>query len=299
MGIRGLGLECHALSQPGGAEARDDQQYLIAELARSILVHETSLPRGDHSRIVGRGQGALLVVAEGRAPTAQQGAAASTVAVDTVTGYVLNVMPWLYGLRSEGAEDLPDALTDALHRCHVVVERAGLGEGDDAVHAGVSLTLAYVLARRAYVVHVGDTRCYLWRPPALRRVTRDHTLAQRLAEAEVITPAEVDESTWRRVLWQAVGDVEGVLRPEVYRVDLEPGDSLLLCTAGLTRHVADPGILESLSAPVPIGEGAAICRDLVGRARAGGSTGAVTVVLARTRPRRGRRRAAGTASAAS
>lgn len=290
MGIRGLGLECHALSEPGLFTAKNDEQYLIAELARSILVHETSLPRGDHSRIVGRGQGALLVVADGRFPTGE-GAEASRVAVDTVTGYVLNVMPWLYGLGSDGTDDLLDALADALHRCHAVVERTGLTGGDDAAHAGVSLTLAYVLARRAYVVHVGDTRCYLWRPPALRRVTRDHTLAQRLAEAEVISPGEAEESTWRRVLWQTVGDTEGALRPEAYRVDLEPGDALMLCTGGLTRHVSDPAVLESLSLPVPVGEAAAICRDLVGRARAAGSSDSITVVLARTRPRRGRRRA--------
>jgi protein phosphatase len=64
-------------------------------------------------------------------------------------------------------------------------------------------------------------------------------------------------------------------------VDLQPGDSLLLCTDGLTRHVSDEKIAELLGRPT---NAAAACRELVDEALAGGGHDNITVVLARMMP---------------
>jgi len=111
-----LAFECSAVCDRGRAPGRNEDQFLMAELARSVLVHETSLPQANHSRIVGRSQGTLLVVASG-AGAGGADAVATTVAVDAVTGYVLNAMPWLCRLESGGTDDVLDALDDALLLC--------------------------------------------------------------------------------------------------------------------------------------------------------------------------------------
>jgi serine/threonine protein phosphatase PrpC len=214
----------------------------------------------------------VLVVATGRGK-AGAGAVAGTVAVDAVTGYVLNAMPWLCGLEAGRADDLVEALGDALGRCHAAVRAARTDGSPDAM--GVDLTLAYVVGSRAYVVHEGETRCYLWRPPVLHEVTG---------------PPGGESPPWRRLLWHTAGEASGAPRPEVYRVDLEPGDALLLCTEGLTRHVPSPAIADELAVPVPLGRGPEIVRRLVARAREAGGAEDATVVLARTRAAKERRR---------
>lgn len=269
-----LGLECVGVCDRGHAPVRREDQFLVAELARSLLVHETSLPQEDHSRIVGRSQGTVLVVATGRG-TGGAGAVAGTVAVDALTGYVLNAMPWLYGLAPGTSDDLVEALGDALRRCDAAA-RAARTDGDPEA-AGVDLTLAYVLGSRAYVLHVGETRGYLWRPPVLQEIT--HTRAQA---------GQAEPPSWRRLPWR--GEAGRDRGPEAYRVDLEPGDTLLLCSAGLARHVPDSSLAEELGLPVALGHGREIVTRLVARARGAGGANDATVVLARTRAARERRR---------
>jgi protein phosphatase len=71
------------------------------------------------------------------------------------------------------------------------------------------------------------------------------------------------------------------MTPSVGLVDLQPGDTLLLCTDGLTRHVPDERIAELLGRA---GDAESACRDLVEAALAGGGHDNVTVVAARMAP---------------
>ena len=68
------------------------------------------------------------------------------------------------------------------------------------------------------------------------------------------------------------------MTPSVGLVDLQPGDTLLLCTDGLTRHVSDERIAELLGRPTDAGTA---CRELVDEALAGGGHDNVTVIVAR------------------
>jgi serine/threonine protein phosphatase PrpC len=131
--------------------------------------------------------------------------------------------------------------------------------------------------RDGYVVHAGDSRCYLFRGGHAHQVTRDQTIAQRLADARVLTPDQARESSWRNVVWSAVGGGTDGLHTEVYKLDLEPRDVLLLCTDGLTKHVADDEIASVL------GNGSSAeetCRRLVGMANEAGGTDNITVAVA-------------------
>lgn len=268
-------VEFHGLSDRG-ARPENQDQFLIAELSKSLLVRQTSLSETDHSRLLGRTQGALFVVADGMGGMGG-GGVASTVAVTTLTQYFLNVMPWFFGLAEAHADELRSVLGRALARCAEEVRRASQAPGAHA-QMGTTLTMAYLLWPRVFVVHVGDTRCYLFRPPDLKPVTRDHTVARKLADEHVLSEEQAARSSWRDVLWQAVGGGTEELQPEVYGLSLQEGDSLLLCTDGLSKEVEDDEIAAELASGAPASE---ICGRLVGRATASDKSDNVTVVVVR------------------
>ncbi len=273
-------IDCSATSDPGQVRQTNEDQFLIGDLRKSLMIYQTSLARQDHSRLFGDPQGRLLLVADGMGGMGG-GRTASTVVVDTVVEYVVNVMPWFFRLDEAREDDLRSQLETVVKQCEASVRRAA-EQGEGAAKMGTTLTLAYVLWPRAYVVHAGDSRCYLFRDGSLRQVTRDQTLAQRLAEERVLTAEQAEESSWRNVLWSAIGGGAEELRPEVYKVELQVGDALLLCTDGLTKHVPDQEIGAVLASRASADDA---CRRLVGLANRGGGTDNVTVVVAGFAPR--------------
>jgi protein phosphatase len=271
-------MDCHGLTDRGRKRESNEDQFLVADLNRSMLIHQTSLHLDDHTRLFGGSQGHLLLVADGMGGHAA-GERASSLAVDTLARYVLNTMPWFMGLREDHEDDLRDQLVTAMERCQDRIEQ------EAAAHAerhgmGTTLTLAYLLWPRLYVVHAGDSRCYVLRGGRLRQVTTDHTMAQRMVEAGVLAKEEAAGSRLGHVLWNCLGGGEHALRPEVSKVLLAVGDTLLLCTDGLTTCVPDERIRDTLAAPHGAEE---TCRRLVDAANGAGGPDNVTVVVAHFR----------------
>jgi protein phosphatase len=143
---------------------------------------------------------------------------------------------------------------------------------------GTTLTMAYLLWPRLYVVHAGDSRCYLLRGNRLEQVTRDHTVAQRLVDEGALSAADAEQSRWSHVLYNCVGGGTHEIKPEVYRARVEPGDALLLCSDGLSKVVPDETIRQELARR----QGAEqTCRRLVDLANEAGGPDNVTAVVAR------------------
>lgn len=143
---------------------------------------------------------------------------------------------------------------------------------------GTTLTLAYLVWPTAYLVHVGDSRAYVYRPPQLLQLTHDQTIAQMLADAGAIEADQVKQHCFRNVLGSLLCCDPSQLNPTVHVTQLTTGDQLLLCTDGLTRHVEPSNIAEIL-ASASSAEHA--CRDLVAAANAAGGRDNTTVVVAR------------------
>jgi protein phosphatase len=143
---------------------------------------------------------------------------------------------------------------------------------------GTTLTLGYITWPRFYVVHVGDSRCYRFRGGLLKQITTDHTVAQQLVERGAMTPEQAEESRWSHVLWNAISDNRGRLAPDIHKETLAIGDTLLLCTDGLSGFVSEGEIAAILKR-----EGAArtTCEQLVAAANAAGGKDNITVVVAR------------------
>jgi serine/threonine protein phosphatase PrpC len=141
-----------------------------------------------------------------------------------------------------------------------------------------TLTMAHVLWPRAYVVQIGDSRCYHLRGAALHKLTRDQTYAQELLDRGAFTADEAEQSPLSQVLTRAIGGEGSEPLPEIGQVALEPGDALLLCTDGLTKHVSDAAIARILASSATA---TAACEALIGAALEGGGSDNVTVVVSR------------------
>src|SRR5688500_2014753 len=108
--------DCRGLTHRGKVRETNQDQFLIADLAESMFVQQTSLPLEDHSRLFGASQGTLLVVADGMGGHAG-GERASTIAVNSLAQHVLNTLPWFIGLQRGEEDDLQEELKAALQRC--------------------------------------------------------------------------------------------------------------------------------------------------------------------------------------
>jgi serine/threonine protein phosphatase PrpC len=140
------------------------------------------------------------------------------------------------------------------------------------------MTMAYVVWPRAFVVHAGDSRCYLLRDKRLEQVTVDHTLAQMLAADGRLSRDEAKTSPMSHVLWNVIGGRSSDLTVDVYKLTLMVGDNLLLCTDGLFNMASDEQVQRILCSATTSEDA---CRTLVELANENGGKDNVTVIVSR------------------
>ena len=129
----------------------------------------------------------------------------------------------------------------------------------------------------AAIAWVGDSRAYIFDGRALRQLSKDHSLVQRLIEIGQITPEEARHHEHKNVITRSLGArPTGPAGAESVTVRLKRGDRLLLCSDGLTAHVEDQQIAEILQRHC---DPTAAGRELVVAANAGGGTDNVSVVV--------------------
>ncbi len=139
-----------------------------------------------------------------------------------------------------------------------------------------------IVEGQAIIGNVGDSRAYMWRDGAFEQVTKDQSLVARLVEEGAITPEEALTHPHKNVILYSIGSER---RPpiDVYERELRPGDLLVLCSDGLTRHVED----EEISAIVGSMERAEAADDLVSLARDRGGEDNISVTIIQYGPRLG------------
>ncbi len=139
------------------------------------------------------------------------------------------------------------------------------------------MTLFLGLWPHAFLLQVGDSRCYVYMDGELTQITRDQTIAQDLIDSGVMTRTVAERTRWAHVLSSAIGGHQAA--PVVTRVVRDWGAVVLLCSDGLTRHVSDDRIRERLASMTSAREAA---EHLLQDALDGGGTDNVTVVIGRT-----------------
>lgn len=139
------------------------------------------------------------------------------------------------------------ALQDAAQRTHQAIQAKSADEEADGDGMGATAVLALIRDGQALVAHVGDSRAYLFRDASLLRLTRDHTLVQKLVDDRLLTEEQAREHPDASVVSRAFGrsaDLEIEIAPVL---DLLPGDRLVLCSDGLSGYVDDTAIRNVLA----------------------------------------------------
>lgn len=283
-----ISIDCHGESHVGSYRPANEDQFLVADLNKSMRVHQTSLGLSHQTRLFGGSQGKLLLVADGLGGH-ESGERASTLAVDGVANYILNAMDWLFRLNEENESDFESELKQAF-----VHSQAMLDAEADAIPQrrgmATTLTMAYIDWPKLYVVHVGDTRCYHVSGDKIECLTVDHTIAQ-LNRAATNGGSASDEGQSQlsdqdtkpfnpmdHALWNVIGGRDSSLDPQISKSDLSVGDALLLCSDGLTRYVNDDELLQAINQEQPA---KVICQKMIGDANDRGGKDNITAVLAK------------------
>lgn len=269
-------VDCAGQSDRGKVREVNEDRFLIADLNKCLRIVTTNLEHGDQQPLVRDSLGKLLVVADGMGGH-RSGERASAVAVRSILHYTLNCMRLFFRLSDDPESDFLDELRAALEHCQSQV--LADADSDPAREGmGTTLTAAYVVWPRLYVVHVGDSRAYQLRDASLHQITRDHTVAQKMADEGDASEEELEGTRFNDMLWNCVGGSDDDPRPDLYKAELDSGDALLLCSDGLTKHLDSEAIAQLVNES---GSAEQACRRLVDAANEAGGKDNITVVLAR------------------
>lgn len=195
------------------------------------------------------------------------GSEAARFVADTIQSFVREETPLL--LRSQRSESqVLETLHRGLQRCHSVLQ-AEVERRPEYSGMGTTLTAALVLWPTAYFVHLGDSRAYLLQGGELQRLTRDQTYGQALLDAGVLTPKTAATSRWKYVVSNfitgKIPEDDPEVHPDVHLARLHPGDTILLCTDGLTDVVTDEELARILTGSGPAGDQSRALMDLAVR----------------------------------
>jgi protein phosphatase len=182
----------------------------------------------------------LFAVADGMGGHAA-GEVASKIAVDTIKEIILEsddpdetrvARPIL-----DGEELLRERLRYAMNQASIRIRQKSQMVPQ---YKGMGTTLTVLLIEEdvAHFSHVGDSRLYLYRDGALRRLTRDHTVVQNEIDAGRLTPELARRVPHRNILTQSVG-INSTVDPDTSTRPIDPGDMFLLCSDGLTDPLSD------------------------------------------------------------
>ncbi|WP_338825360.1 Protein phosphatase PrpC [Moorella humiferrea] len=166
-------------------------------------------------------------------------------------------------------------LKKAAEFANEVVYRSSLADRDRS-GMGTTLTAVWILNGKAYLVHIGDSRAYLYRDGQLQVLTDDHSYVGELVRMGGLTAEEARVHPRRNILTRALGTDE---RADIdsREIALKPGDRLLLCTDGLYEVASDAELADVLNRH---GELSVAAKELLRLALERGGPDNVTVVLA-------------------
>ena len=269
-------MDAYGLTDVGRRRSTNEDHFLVADLNKSLRVQGTSLHIDEKTRIYGGSQGKLLIVADGMGGEAE-GERASTIAVDQVATYVLNSLGWCFRLEENSELDFEEHLKDALKSCQDSIHTAADAHPEMS-SMGTTMTMVYIVWPRAFVVHVGDSRCYLLRDGQLQQLTADHTMGALLAESGQMSREQARHSPMGHALVNVLGGKTDELSVDVNKITLEVEDTLLLCTDGLYDMISDEDLQTVLDSAL---DAEGTCRELIDLANGNGGKDNITLIVAR------------------
>ena len=248
----------------GQVREHNEDNFIVADLSKE----SRGLMEADRKQLVGP-RGTLLGVCDGMGGAAA-GEVASQLAVDIV-----------YQRMAIG--DPPKDHDELAARLVHAIEAAGLRIFSEAKldrtrrGMGTTSTIAALMDDHLFLGQVGDSRAYILRGERLVQVTRDQSLVNQLIEAGQLTEEEAETFEHNNIILQALGTADTVQVDLTY-VALKTGDTLMLCSDGLSGMVRNDEIREILRT---VEDPLEACKTLTDRANQAGGHDNITVVVAK------------------
>ncbi|HEV7365698.1 MAG TPA: protein phosphatase 2C domain-containing protein, partial [Gemmatimonadales bacterium] len=270
-------IDVYGVTHTGKLRKENQDHFLICALKKQMVVHQTSLAQTHHLIAEPERLAFLMMVADG-VGGGNRGADASRMALEAVMQYVIHSRSCYYAAGSKDDGEFYEALKQMAHQCHSELVRRG---EEDPAYRGMATTLTLYLGLwpRAYLLQVGDSRCYHLRNNELTQITRDQTMAQELVDLGVIPPSGAQVGRLANTLSSSIGGSQTA--PVVSRLDNQRGNTVLLCSDGLTKHVPDERIRDRLRSMTSARQA---CKDLLKDALAGGGSDNITLIVGRALP---------------
>jgi serine/threonine protein phosphatase PrpC len=169
----------------------------------------------------------LFIVADGMGGH-NGGEIASRTSVDTIKAFVQDNYQ-----KAEYQRDRLLMIKEAMNKANSVIYSRSM-EDPDLRGMGTTLTMAVIEGERLYIGHIGDSRMYLLRNGECQKLTEDHSLVAQLIKNGSISPEEGENHPQKNVITRALG-IETEAEIDLDTLMLQQGDTLLLCTDGLTN----------------------------------------------------------------
>ena len=212
-----------------------------------------------------RGLPNLAIVADGMGGH-QAGEVASRLAIDFFVEHIESC--------EQGAQDYLSLITDALRLANDKVYEKSLFN-PEFFGMGTTFIACVVEGGKMHIAHVGDSRLYEINEGSIKLLTNDHTYANEMVKAGILTAQEGMVHPKRHALTKAIGIDRGV-EVDAYTLPYTEGSLLLMCSDGLTEMVSEDEILQIVMSKEELGD---IAETLISRANEYGGHDNITVIL--------------------
>ena len=207
-------MQYWALTDPGAVRTQNQDAYQVEKLDKNTL---------------------LCVVCDGMGG-AKSGNVASNLAADVFTQEVKR--SWVPDMDQESLDRMLGSAVKLAN--FTVYDQAN--QLEDFNGMGTTLVALLLQGKKATIINVGDSRAYLIDSDGIKQVTTDHSLVQMMVEQGELSPERARNYPGKNYITRAVG-TESVVLCDIFHLDVEKGDSLLLCSDGLSNMLDDQEIL--------------------------------------------------------
>jgi protein phosphatase len=251
----------------GRTREHNEDAFLVADLT----TNQASLLPQVRQHKAGP-KGSLFMVADGMG-----GAAAGEIASQMATEIVIRELreTWI-----PLEEPSPEAFARCLKRAAQNANQQIHGYATSHTEyrgMGTTATIAGLLGDTLYLAQIGDSRAYLVRNGEFRQITKDQSLMQKLIEAGELTEEEAAQSERRNIILQALGPEPNIKVDLTYQ-QLRRGDTLMLCSDGLSGYVSKTAIADVLRNEKDL---ITACKRLIELANMNGGPDNITCIVAR------------------
>ncbi len=269
-----MNVELHAKSDVGRVRRGNEDNFLVLELSKqqTWTGSDGTTAHKDLGTFKLGDKGLVLVVSDGMGG-ALAGDVASRMAVDSVREMLVG------NDSEEGCDEetpLVDCLKNATVYANLAIHHRSL-EDSRCAGMGATFTGAAIRGDLLDFVQVGDSRGYIIRRDQIRLATKDQSLVQQLVDVGQISEAEAETHMFRNVILQALG-AQGDVTPVTGRIRLRRGDTLLLCSDGLSGKLRSEDIQNIVAGNRNLSKA---CEELIAEANNRGGEDNITVILAR------------------